>query len=186
VHPTEPDQGEFARALARIQKRTGFSDQRIADAAGVNRSQVWRWLHAGSAPGYEPVRRVAAHVTAERPDLAADAASLLPAAGYDAPPAGPPDEPHRPRLPAEIDPGPELDKYELAVRREVDRATEEFGWAATGAQVFPASEQEQRIWDSNYPLRTRAQRIGLIALVRMVTDPLRGHCENAGTGLVRT
>jgi transcriptional regulator with XRE-family HTH domain len=86
VHPTQPGQGEFARLLASIQERAGLSYQQVADAAGVNRSQVWRWVNTGSAPGYEPVRLLAAHLIAAHPQLADDAAKLLPAAGYQIPP----------------------------------------------------------------------------------------------------
>ena len=43
---------------------------------------MWRWVNTGSAPGYEPVRRLAAHLIAAHPQLADDAAALLPAAGY--------------------------------------------------------------------------------------------------------
>src|SRR6185312_7060734 len=84
MHPTQ-NGGEFARLLTAIQERTGMSDQAIGDVAGVNRSQVWRWTHSGSAPGYEPVRRLAAWLAAERPEVADMAVQLLPAAGYAAP-----------------------------------------------------------------------------------------------------
>ena len=86
VHPTQPEQSEFARLLAGIQKDAKLSYQQVADAAGVNRSQVWRWINAGSAPGYEPVRRLAAHFIAAYPQLADAASGLLPAAGYQTPP----------------------------------------------------------------------------------------------------
>ncbi len=82
VHPTQPEQSDFARLLAGIQKDAKLSYQQVADAAGVNRSQVWRWINSGSAPGYEPVRRLAAHLLAAYPQLADAAAELLPAAGY--------------------------------------------------------------------------------------------------------
>ena len=48
---------------------------------------MWRWVNTGSAPGYEPVRRLAAHIVAAYPQLADAAAALLPAAGYQTPPA---------------------------------------------------------------------------------------------------
>ena len=86
MHPTQNEGGEFARLLAGIQKRTGLSDQAIADVTGVNRSQVWRWTHSGSAPGYEPVRRLAAWLIDERPEVTDAASRLLAAAGYEVPP----------------------------------------------------------------------------------------------------
>ena len=86
MHPTQPGHGELARLLAEIQQRTGLSYQGLADAAGVNRSQVWRWVKAGSTPGYEPLRQLAAHLLAERPEVADMATALLPAAGYETPP----------------------------------------------------------------------------------------------------
>ena len=92
MHPTQNEGGEFARLLAGIQKRTGLSDQAIADVTGVNRSQVWRWTHSGSAPGYEPVRRLAAWLIDERPEVTDAASRLLAAAGYEVPPTAiPPD-----------------------------------------------------------------------------------------------
>ena len=87
MHPTQNEGGEFARLLAGIQKRTGLSDQAIADVTGVNRSQVWRWTHSGSAPGYEPVRRLAAWLIDERPEVTDAASRLLAAAGYEVPPS---------------------------------------------------------------------------------------------------
>jgi len=92
---SEPE-SEFGRALAAIQERAGLSHQRVADAAGVDRSQVWRWVHSGSKPGYEPVRRLTAWLIAERPEVAGMAARLLPAAGYETAP-GLPDAPPPPR-----------------------------------------------------------------------------------------
>jgi transcriptional regulator with XRE-family HTH domain len=105
VHPTQPDQGEFARLLASIQERAGLSYQQVADAAGVNRSQAWRWINARSAPGYEHVRRLAAHLVAAYPQLADDAAALLPAAGYQTPPvtAEPAPSPATPEPPRETE-----------------------------------------------------------------------------------
>ena len=81
MHPTQPERSEFAHLLAGIQERVHLSYQQVADAAGVNRSQVWRWVNSGSAPGYEAVRLLAAHLIAEYPKVADDAARLLPAAG---------------------------------------------------------------------------------------------------------
>jgi transcriptional regulator with XRE-family HTH domain len=96
MQPTPPGRGEFARLLADMQRDTpGLSYQKLADAAGVHRSQVWRWINANSTPGYEPVRRLASWLTEHYPHLADTAARLLPAAGY-----GAPDEPTLPGIPA--------------------------------------------------------------------------------------
>lgn len=77
---------EFARLLGEIKRDAGLSDQAVADASGVDRSQVWRWANRGAKPGYEPVRRLAAWLVAERPYVTAAALGLLPAAGFDTPP----------------------------------------------------------------------------------------------------
>jgi transcriptional regulator with XRE-family HTH domain len=77
---------EFARLLGEIKRDAGLSDQAVADAAGIDRSQAWRWANAGSKPRYEPVRRLAAWLVAERPHVAAAALGLLPAAGFETPP----------------------------------------------------------------------------------------------------
>jgi transcriptional regulator with XRE-family HTH domain len=84
---------EFARLLGEIKRAAGLSDQDVADAAGIDRSQAWRWAHAGSKPGYEPVRRLAAWLVAERPRVAAAALGLLPAAGFETPPGMAPPAP---------------------------------------------------------------------------------------------
>jgi transcriptional regulator with XRE-family HTH domain len=142
--PSEP--GEFARILAAIQKRTGLSHQDIADAAGVNRSQVWRWVNSGSAPGYEPVRRLAAWLLAERPEVDEMASALLGAAGYETPPASR----HGNPLGVAIDPEqmaamvPHL--AEVLARLEVARAAHP-GQHLTGAMVFPAQPADADTWD---------------------------------------
>jgi transcriptional regulator with XRE-family HTH domain len=147
VHPTADDQSDFASLLARIQERTGMSDQRIADAAGVNRSQVWRWVNAGSAPGYEPVRRLAAFLLADRPEIADMAASLLPAAGYEAPPD---DSAREPRLhfgENEGIPPERLAPHIASVRRDLAAAIMRYGPDHTGSQAFPAAPYEAAVWD---------------------------------------
>lgn len=90
VHETP---SEFARLLGEIKSAAGLSDQQVGEAAGVDRSQVWRWANAGGKPGYEPVRRLAAWLLAERPAAAAMALALLPAAGFETPPGMAPPAP---------------------------------------------------------------------------------------------
>ena len=126
VHPTQPGQGEFARLLASIQKHAGLSYQQVADAAGVNRSQVWRWVNSGSSPGYEPVRLLAAHLIAAYPQLADDAAALLPAAGYQTPPV----TAEHPAIPAEPEP-------------ETPDSGDDVTGAVLAALIGP---KERRIW----------------------------------------
>jgi transcriptional regulator with XRE-family HTH domain len=95
VHETP---SEFARLLQEIKRDAGLSDQQVADAAGIDRSQAWRWANAGAKPGYEPVRRLAAWLVTERPTVAAAALTLLPAAGFETPPAPAPALPPDPVL----------------------------------------------------------------------------------------
>jgi transcriptional regulator with XRE-family HTH domain len=84
---------EFARLLGEIKRDAGLSDQAVADAAGIDRSQAWRWANTAARPGYEPVRRLAAWLLAERPHVATAALSLLPAAGFETPPGMAPPAP---------------------------------------------------------------------------------------------
>jgi len=86
VAPVHETPSEFARLLQEIKRDAGLSDQQVADAAGIDRSQAWRWANAGAKPGYEPVRRLAAWLVAERPSAATAALNLLPAAGFETPP----------------------------------------------------------------------------------------------------
>ena len=76
----------FRSLLGDIKRDAGLTDQAVADAAGIDRSQAWRWANTAAKPGYEPVRRLAAWLVAERPRVAADALGLLPAAGFETPP----------------------------------------------------------------------------------------------------
>jgi transcriptional regulator with XRE-family HTH domain len=87
VHEDSP--GEFARLLREVKRAAGLSDQGVADAAAVDRSQAWRWANAGASPGYEPLRRLAEWIIDRHPDLAPLALQLLPAAGYETPPDDP-------------------------------------------------------------------------------------------------
>jgi transcriptional regulator with XRE-family HTH domain len=118
VARVHPDRSEFARLLAAIQERTGLSDHAIAEVTGVNRSQVWRWTHAGSAPGYEPVRRLTAWLTAERPEVAEPASRLLAAAGYENVPAAIPSDDDLPPVLRGLDPR-EIEPFLVAVDQDL-------------------------------------------------------------------
>jgi transcriptional regulator with XRE-family HTH domain len=151
VHPTRPGQGELARLLAEIQQRTGLSYQGLADVAGVNRSQVWRWVNAGSTPGYEPLRQLTAHILAAHPDVADLASALLPAAGYETPPVG--TEPAA-ELPPEPPGDTAVDEVSSAVIRAATPRTERLIWvnlrsnlaaAPAGAELFRDPAQS-RAW----------------------------------------
>jgi transcriptional regulator with XRE-family HTH domain len=85
------DGAELARLLREVKDAAGLTDQDVADAAGVDRSQAWRWSRGTGRPGYEPLRRLTAWLTGNRPAVAGLALRLLPAAGYETePPALPP------------------------------------------------------------------------------------------------
>lgn len=91
VAQVHDDGAELARLLKEVKADAGLSDQAIADAAGVDRSQAWRWANGSGRPGYEPLRRLTAWLTENRPAVASLALRLLPAAGYETePPALPP------------------------------------------------------------------------------------------------
>lgn len=148
MHEDQTGTGEFGRLLAAIQKRTGLSHQDIADAAGVNRSQVWRWVNSGAAPGYEPVRRLTAYLLAERPEVADAASRLLPAAGYETPPA-----PHlvavEPSLlPATAAMAAAIESHIREIEVTVERARGKYpGQRLSGQQVFPLDEWSAERWD---------------------------------------
>ena len=110
--------GRVRALLASLQRDTpGLSYTKLADAAGVHRSQVWRWVNADSTPGYEPVRRLAAWLAEHYPHLADTAARLLPAAGYAAP-----DEPTIPGgVPPAAGPDPIAARIGHAVSAEMAR-----------------------------------------------------------------
>lgn len=91
VASVHDDGAELARLLKEAKAAAGLSDQDIADAAGVDRSQAWRWAKGTGRPGYEPLRRLTAWLIANRPATTDLALALLPAAGYETePPALPP------------------------------------------------------------------------------------------------
>jgi len=109
---------------------------------------VWRWVNTGSAPGYEPVRRLAAHLIAEHPQVADDAAALLPAAGYQTPPVS--TEP----FPAIADPEP------------VPVAAEDAEAVASAGIIALLRPHERRVWE-----QVRAHPEGTPAEV-IFTDPM--------------
>lgn len=153
VQSSDLDRDGFGTLLAAIQKRTGMSDDAIAQAAGVSRSQVWRWVNSGSRPKYEPVVRLAAFLVADRPEVAEDAFKLLPAAGYESPPA--PDNPRTrvtPPLEADASLQPYLDIIEM------ERA----------AGIPPRSPGEERIWASRR--YGEQEKRNLIAVIRQLDD----------------
>ena len=148
MHAEQSDGSAFASLLTGIQKRTSLSYQRIADAAGVDRSQVWRWVNAGASPGYEPVRRLAAWLIEERPEVAGPASGLLAAAGYEAAP-GPAAHDRASvfaLLPAEE--GAQLrPHYAEIIGRAEAAAAAHPGEVLKGAWVFPKDPLSAASWD---------------------------------------
>lgn len=167
VQSSDLDRDGFGTLLAAIQKRTGMSDDAIAQAAGVSRSQVWRWVNSGSRPKYGPVARLAAFLMADRPEVAEDASKLLPSAGYESPPT--PDNP-RTRVTRALEADVSLQPY-LDIL-EMERA----------AGIPPRSPGEQRIWDSQR-YSEQAKR-NLIAMIRQLDDDSVRQSQR-GTGLGR-
>jgi len=68
----------IAAALARLED-TGESQPKMARLAGVSQSTVNRWSRGKVRPGYDAIRRLAAAVWREHPDLARE---LVEASGY--------------------------------------------------------------------------------------------------------
>ena len=171
MQPTPPGRGEFARLLADLQRDTpGLSYQKLADAAGVHRSQVWRWVNAGSAPGYDPVRRLAAWLAGQYPHLADTAARLLPAAGY-----GDPDEPTLPSVPpvaadqmagrGATDFARQMYKMAEGIKGEVDAAR---AAGVPEGRIF-TDQHEQALWSGEATVLTpEDQRVLAIAWLRSV------------------
>lgn len=181
MHSEQPE-SEFARILAGIQERTGLSHQRIADAAGVDRSQVWRWVRGGSNPGYEPVRKLAAWLIAERPEVADAAAALLPAAGYDI----------APRTPV-LNTTPEMEQAISAhlpgimARLEVARADHP-AERLTGEMLYPLSPKYAAIWDQLATLGNPPEgtaRVMAIALSWETEEARAAASEGSAAGLMR-
>jgi transcriptional regulator with XRE-family HTH domain len=156
VHDDGP---EFARLLKAAKRAAGLSDADVAEEAGVDRSQAWRWANAGGRPGYEPARRLAAWLIGARPDLAEIALALLPAAGYETPPGmAPPGAPPaaappstagrdiRTHLYAAIDAVNQPLREQVAAEIRDARAR----WTGPGgppAAAFLADPVERAIWD---------------------------------------
>jgi transcriptional regulator with XRE-family HTH domain len=138
---------EFARLLAEIKRDAGLTDQAVADAAGVDRSQAWRWAH-GSAPGYEPVRRLAAWLIAERPRAAAAARALLPAAGYETPPGMEVPAPPAAARPPAPEPDPGVRAHLYAALSAANRPLRDQILADAAAGVPFTDPVERVIWDS--------------------------------------
>jgi transcriptional regulator with XRE-family HTH domain len=105
VASVHDDGAELARLLKEAKAAARLSDQDIADAAGVDRSQAWRWAKGTGRPGYEPLRRLTAWLIANRPATTGLALALLPAAGYETEPPAlpPPDQAVRDALYAALD-----------------------------------------------------------------------------------
>ncbi len=177
----EPDNGEFARILAAIQQRTGLSHQRIADAAGVDRSQVWRWVRAGSNPGYEPVRRLAAWLIAERPEVADAAAQLLPAAGYEtAPGVAAPADGWTPTLDAAKvrQARPHADRIWQRLRELALQGIAE----PSGEQMFGPGTLDAADWDRATGLKAE-EKVWLVAILQAGEAAARSPGQGTGTAL---
>jgi Helix-turn-helix domain len=191
MHPTQPEQGEFARLLASIQERAGLSYQQVADAAGVNRSQAWRWVNSGSAPGYEHVRRLAAHLVAAHPQLADAAAGLLPAAGYRIPPVSA--EPAATPEPATPDSGDDAagavvaGNVSTAVIRAAVPATVRAIWTRVRRELAPelfTDARQARAWPpGSAPLEVTPEVETILDAMRDTLFP--GQVENAASRLVK-
>lgn len=157
-HGPGGDIPDFARLLREVKDAGRLSDQAVADAAGVDRSQAWRWANAGSVPGYEPLRRLAEWLIANRADLAGLALQLLPAAGYETPPGMAP--PGAPAAAAAVPPGaPDVRTHLYAALAAVNEPLREqvaaeirdarARWGGPGgppAAAFLADPVEQAIW----------------------------------------
>lgn len=192
VHDDGPGPGDgpdFASLLRALKAAAGLSDQAVADAAGVDRSQAWRWANAGGRPGYEPARRLAAWIIANRPALAADALALLPAAGYETPPGMAPPAPQPPAPAATAPAGPDvrthlyaaIDAANQPLREQVAAEIRDARarWAGPGAPpaaLFLADPVEQAIWE--HPDWDDAGKAGEIAAYRARRAALRA----SGTG----
>jgi len=206
MHEEQSGRGEFGRLLAGILERTGLTLQQAADVAGVNRSQVWRWVNSGSVPKYEPVRRLAAYLMAERPEVADRAAALLPAAGYETPPAS---ESHLLTLPRITEPGRAAppappgfvtDEIKEEARPFADEIWERLWMLAGnrapdptgdgqppdpgGAALFGEGTHDQFAWDSAAPYRPLA-KTWFLAVLRSRREAAGDQEQGTGAGLAR-
>jgi len=164
---------EFARLLAGIKRDAGLSDQDVAAAAGIDRSQAWRWANTGSKPGYEPVRRLAAWLLAERPRVAAAALSLLPAAGFETPPGMTPP----PAAPA-VAPAGGVRAYLYAALATVNAPLRDQVLAEAASGRPFADPVEAAIWGS--PDWSEMEKAEEIASYRARRAELGGQAEETG------
>ena len=84
MHTTSPpewDAPTFARTI-KVLKDSGLTATDLASLAGVSRPQVSRWSSGAHRPGYDPLKRLAAALLGQRPDLRSAVAALVTAAGY--------------------------------------------------------------------------------------------------------
>jgi transcriptional regulator with XRE-family HTH domain len=172
---------EFARLLGEIKRDAGLSDQAVADAAGVDRSQAWRWANAGARPGYEPVRRLAAWLVAERPRVAAAALGLLPAAGFETPPGTAPSAPPAaPPASARRPPGTRagVRAHLYAALAAVNAPLRERVLAEAAAGRPFADPVEKAVWES--PDWTAEEKAEEIANYRARRAEFGGQAEETG------
>lgn len=77
------DGGRFKLALQRLMQEAGLERQDIAQLAGINRSQVSRWISGANRPRFDALQSLATAVRLQHPDLDALVAEMIQAAGYD-------------------------------------------------------------------------------------------------------
>jgi transcriptional regulator with XRE-family HTH domain len=77
------DRARLRGLIEAITAATGLTQRQLAELADVSHSQVSRWKDGSHQPNYASIRRLAARLLAEYPQVAALATELLPAAGYD-------------------------------------------------------------------------------------------------------
>jgi transcriptional regulator with XRE-family HTH domain len=85
-----------AAAIGRL-KDAGMSEQRIAKLAGASRATANRWARGANRPDHDSVRRLAARLYGQHPDVARE---LVEASGYAW--AEPDAEPEPPPIPREV------------------------------------------------------------------------------------
>jgi hypothetical protein len=191
--PPEQD-GDWARVGGQLSHRRVEIDPRyrnrrlFAEERGVN----WRLLHdleRAKRTNFEPETLTAFEVAYSlvrgsfTRSLAGGELEPLPVEGQ--PPAGAGSPPLSP-VADDVDPEA-LAPFIAGVWREVGAAVAEHHREdPAGAQIFD-DPQEQRIWDSSGPLKTREEKVHLIALLRMLEDEyVNGQANGAETGLVRS
>jgi len=164
---------EFARLLGEIKRDAGLNDQAVADAAGIDRSQAWRWANTAARPGYEPVRRLAAWLLAERPRVAAAALGLLPAAGFETPPAM-----AQPAAAPAMAPVTGIRAYLYAALSTVNAPLREQVLAEAASGRPFADPVERAVWDS--PDWSEMEKAEEIASYRARRAELGGRAAEAG------